>query len=98
MPDPKTLAVGTTVRLYTRTNTRCVAQGPVVNYPEGGTWGRTGLKIGRRRLTDRIVVNLEVIHIPGALTLYGDEDGGAVRALESIGGQATVLWDTVSQW
>lgn len=56
------------------------------------------MKIGRRRLTDRIVVNLEVIHIPGALTLYGDEDGGAVRALESIGGQATVLWDTVSQW
>ncbi|CAN0559962.1 unnamed protein product, partial [Laminaria digitata] len=97
VPDAASLAAGTTVRLYTRTNTRCVAEGAVVNFPES-TWGHTGLWIGRRRLTDRLVVNLAVIRIPGALALYGDKDGGTARALESTGVQAMVLWDTVSHW
>lgn len=87
-PDVESLPAETTLRLYTATNTRCVAEGDVVDYGER-TCGDTRLVIGRRgEGATRMVLRLRKKYIPGALALHPQEDGGEPQALD--------LWDAVS--
>lgn len=95
-PDSADLPTGIAIRLYTGTNTRCVGEGTTADYP-AETWGSTGLAIGKRRCSDRVVVELGTILVPGALANHASEDGGQVKSLETLGVKALALWDTVSQ-
>lgn len=96
-PDVLSLPANTHLRLYTSTNTRCVAEGTLEEYSQGGTWGSTGLTIGRvTGGATRMVVRLTVKHVPGAFVLHPGEGGGQVQALEELELGALVLWDAVS--
>lgn len=96
-PDVLSLPANTHLRLYTSTNTRCVAEGTLVDYSQGGKWGRTGLKVGLvTGGATRMVVRLTVKHVPGAFVLHPGEGGGEVQALEELDLGALVLWDAVS--
>jgi len=95
-PDVESLPADTTLRLYTATNTRCVAEGGLVLYGER-TWGDTRLVVGRRdgRAT-RMVVRLTKKYIPGAFALHPGEGGGEPQALDHLKLGTLVLWDAVS--
>ena len=96
-PDVLSLPVNTPLRLYTSTNSRCVAEGTLVDYPQGSTWGSTGLTIGRvTGGATRMVIKLTARHIPGAFTLHPREDGGQVQALDELELGDLVLWNAVS--
>ena len=92
----ESLPADTTLRLYTATNTRCVAEGGLVLYGER-TWGDTRLVVGRRdgRAT-RMVVRLTKKYIPGALALHPQENGDEPKALDQLEVGTLVLWDAVS--
>lgn len=96
-PASADLPAGTIVRLYARSSTRCVGEGTVADPPTGATWGSTFLAVGKRRSTDRVVVKLGAILVPGALALYPNQQGDKEESLEALGVHAVVLWDTVSQ-
>ena len=96
-PDAAALATGAPVRLYTRTNTRRIAEGTVADYNTAQTFRGTGLAIGKRPSSDRVVVRLTDVRVPGALALHPSEDGTQALTLEAVGVQACVLWETVSQ-
>ena len=100
-PDSGDLPTGTTVRLYARTGRRCVAMGTVVDGPTGRRWGRgsSAPAVGKRRSTDRVVVKLDSVIVPGALALYPGQQGGDVQPLGALpeNAEVLVLWDTVSR-
>lgn len=97
-PDVLALRAGTPLRLYTRTNSRCVAEGTLAEYPRGRTWGSTNLALGQRQGgTTRMVAKLTEKLIPGALALYPGEAGGEAQALGQLEVGILVLWDAVSQ-
>lgn len=96
-PDVESLPADTTLRLYTATNSRCVAEGTLEEYGNR-TWGRTELIVGRREAgTPRVVVRLTKKHIPGALALHPGEGGGEPQALDQLELGDHVLWDAVSE-
>lgn len=95
-PASADLPADTIVRLYARTGTRCVGEGTVADTPTGHKWGSTSLAVGRGRSTDRVVVKLDAILVPGALALYPNQQGDKEESLEALGVHALVLWDTVS--
>lgn len=94
-PDVASLTTGTAVRLYTRTNTRCIAEGTAVDYSAAQTFGGTGLAVGKRISSDRVVVMLTEIRVPGALALHPSEDGTRALTLQALGVQACLLQETV---
>lgn len=92
----ESLPAETTLRLYTASNTRCVAEGKLVDYEER-KWGDTRLVVGcREGGATRMVVRLTKKYIPGALALYPRENGGEPQALDQLELGALVLWDAVS--
>ncbi|CAM9672667.1 unnamed protein product, partial [Ectocarpus sp. 6 AP-2014] len=96
-PDVLSLPANTHLRLYTSTNTRCVAEGTLEEYSQDGTWGSTGLTIGRvTGGATRMVVRLTVKHVPGAFVLHPGEGGGQVQALDELELGALVLWDAIN--
>ncbi|CAN0445314.1 unnamed protein product, partial [Ascophyllum nodosum] len=96
-PDVLSLPVNTPLRLYTSTNSRCVAEGTLIDYPQRSTWGSTGLTIGRvTGGATRMVIKLTARHIPGAFTLHPGKDGGQVQALDELELGALVLWDAIN--
>lgn len=97
-PDVLSLDAGTPLRLYTRTNSRCVAEGTLAEYPRERMWGSTDLALGQGagRVT-RMVVKLTKKHIPGALALHPGEAGGELQALDQLEVGTLVLWDAVSR-
>lgn len=99
-PDVRTLAAGTPVRLYTRSNSRVVAVGTVVDYsarsPGRSKWGETLFSVGHGATAERMVVKLANIHVPGAMASYPDEEGKDAQTLEALGTGTEVLWDAVS--
>ena len=94
-PDSADLPTGTAIHLDTETITTCVGDGTTADYL-AETWGSTRLAIGKRRCSDRVVVELGTILVPGALANHVSEDGGQVESLEALGVKTLVLWDTVS--
>lgn len=66
-PHAAALATGTPVRLYTRSNTRCIAEGIVADYYTAQAFGGTGLAFGTPLFNDRVVVRLTEARVPGAL-------------------------------
>ena len=96
-PDSTDLPKGTAVRLYAKTGIRCVGEGTVADPPTGRTWGSTSFAVGKQRATDRVVVKLTRVFVPGALALYRSQDGHTEKSLDALGVDAEVLWDTVDQ-
>lgn len=95
-PDVLSLLADTPLRLYTATNTRCVAEGTKVDYGQP-MWGDTGLMVGPKEgRATRMVVRLTKKHVPGALALHPREDGGERQALDQLDLGNLVLWDAVS--
>ncbi|CAM9783090.1 unnamed protein product, partial [Laminaria digitata] len=93
-PGAADLATDTLLRLYTRTNTRCIAEGTVVDYTTAGTFGKTELAVGKRPSSDRVVVRLTTIRVPGAFALHPSEAGTQPPTLEALGVQTCALWET----
>lgn len=95
-PNVETLEVGTSVRLYTKTNSRVVAVGTLLDYPGGNTWGKTGLAIGHGSGAGRMVLKLDKMFVPGALAIHPNENGGVPQALDDLRVGGIVLWEAVS--
>lgn len=51
----------------------------------------------KRHSTDRVVVRLRTVLIPGALPLYPRQHGDKEESLEAFAVDALLLWDTLSQ-
>ena len=91
-PSVEDLTQGTPLRLYTRTNSRFVAEGTLVSHGSGEKWGGTPIVVGG----GRAVVKLTKVQVGAALTLYPNENGGALRPLREAHLGEQVLWDVVS--
>lgn len=92
-PSVPDLTLGTLLRLYTRTNSRFVAEGTLVSHGSGEKWNGTKVVVG----VGRAVVKLTKIQVGAALMLFPDENGGALRRLRDAHVGEQVLWDVVSQ-
>ena len=94
-PDSADLPIGTAVRLYAKTGTRCIGEGAIADPSTGCFWGSTSSTIGQRCATRRVVVELTSILVPGALALYTSPDDEEM-SLGALGVDTRLLWDTVS--
>ena len=94
-PDSADLPIGTAVRLYAKTGTRCIGEGAIADPSTGCFWGSTSSTIGQRCATRRVVVELTSMLVPGALALYTSPDDEEM-SLGALGVNTRLLWDTVS--
>ena len=91
-PGVQDLTPGTLLRLYTRTNSRFVAEGTLVSHHSGEKWGGTQIVVG----AGRAVVRLTKVWVLAALMLYPNKIGGALRPLQAVHPGEQVLRDVVS--
>ena len=91
-PAVQDLAHGIPLRLYTRTNSRFVAEGSLVSHGSGEKWGCTTIIVR----AGRAVVRLIKIHVRAAWMLYPNKLGVESRSLQDATIGELVLWDVVS--
>ena len=91
-PAVQDLAHGIPLRLYTRTNSRFVAEGSLVSRSSGEKWGCTKITVR----AGRAVVRLTKIHVRTAWMLYPNKLGVESRSLQDATIGELVLWDVVS--
>ena len=91
-PAVQELQPGTSLRLYTRTNTRFVAEGILESHGSGDKWGGTSIVIRE----GRVVMRLTDIHVAAARMLYPNEQGVESTSLKDARIGELVLWDVVS--
>lgn len=91
-PSVQALSLGTPLRLYTRTNSRFVAEGTLVSDDSGEKWSGTEIVVG----PGRAIVKLTKVQVGAALMLYPNENDGALRPLRAAHLEENVLWDVVS--
>lgn len=97
-PDVGELTPGTALHLYTRANSRAVAERMIVNHDWGDTWGKTSMRVGRDNIKERVVLKVTKIVVPGALTMHPSEFGGQSQSLGEAQLSSNVLWNTVRVW
>lgn len=91
-PAVQELQPGTSLRLYTRTNSRFVAEGVLVSHGSGDKWGGTTIVIRE----GRVVTRLTNIHVTAARMLYPNNQGVDSTSLKDARIGELVLWDVVS--
>lgn len=91
-PPAQELRVGVSLRLYTRTNSRFVAEGSLVAHASGEAWGPSTLTVRE----GRVVVRLTKVHVAAAWMPYPSNLGETPRSLEEATDGELVLWDVVS--
>ena len=91
-PAVQDLAHGIPLRLYTRTNSRFVAEGSLVSHGSGEKWGCTTIIVR----AGRAVVRLIKIHVRAAWMRYPNKLGVESRSLQDATIGELVLWDVVS--
>lgn len=100
--DVRTLAVGTSVRLYTRRNSRVVAVGIVVHSsarrPGLSKWENAFFLVRHEATDIRMLVKLNIIHVPGVMASYLGEVGKEAQAQNILGVGTEVLGDAVSSY